>query len=180
VAVTVGAVSGWTVATLVYDLGRRRGWDRLVLYGPAAVLPGAVALGVRSPAAYAGSGAAENLFDGPALVGSIAVCRPLLVTVLDAATGGRALLTRLARTVVARLTLVWGLGLLARGTALYAALAHLPIGSFLLVNTAAGWPLTGVGAFLSALYFRRQVGQIVPAGCATMSRAAPSRGPCAA
>ncbi len=161
----LGAASGWAAATLVYEMGRRRGWDWLVLYGLAStVLQGAVALAVRSPIVYAGSGVAENLLDGLALLGSIAVCRPLLVTVLDAATRGRDALTRQTRAVVGRLTLVWGLGLLARAAALYVALTHLAIGPFLLVNTLAGWPLTGVGVLLSVLYLGRDSAGPAPFG----------------
>ncbi len=129
-----------------------------MLYGLIfTVLQGVVDLVVQSPAVYAGGGVVENLLDGLWLLGSIAVCRPLLVIVVDAAISGRAVLTLPMRAVLERLTLLWALALLARSVGLYKALAHLPMGPFLLVNTLAGWPLNGVGVLLSVAYVRVQL-----------------------
>ena len=99
----------------------------------------------------------ENLLDGLGLLGSIAVCRPLLVVLVGSAIRGRAVLTLPMRAALERLTLLWALALLARSVGLYGALTYLPMGPFLLVNTLAGWPLNGVGVLLSVAYVRAQL-----------------------
>jgi hypothetical protein len=43
---------------------------------------------------------------------------------------------------------------------LYAALTHLAIGQFLVVNTLAGWPFNGVGLLLSLAYVRAQIPKV--------------------
>jgi hypothetical protein len=124
---------------------------------------------------YAGGGVAENLLDGLALVGSIAVCRPLLVVLVNSTIRGQAVLTRPMRAALERLTLLWGLGLLTRSIGLYAALTHLAMGPFLVVNTLIGWPLTGVGVFLSAAYVRAQLHRVARDRCAAVSCVVPRR-----
>ncbi len=154
----VVAAGSWTAGLLVYELRRRRILGPLVLYGLIfTVLQGVVALVARSPAVYVGGGVVENLLDGLGLLGSIAVCRPLLVVLVGSAIRGRAVLTLPMRAALERLTLLWALALLARSVGLYGALTHLPMGPFLLVNTLAGWPLNGVGVLLSVAYVRARL-----------------------
>lgn len=161
VTAAIAAAGGWTAGFLLYDLMRRRLLDPFLLFGfVLTVVQGLVALYARSAVIFAGGGIAENLLEGLALLGSIAVCRPLLVEVVGSATRGQAqaVLTLPMRAALGRLTIVWGLALLARSAGLYAALTHLAIGHFLVVNTLAGWPLTGVGVVLSVAYVRAQSG----------------------
>jgi hypothetical protein len=149
---------GWTVGLQVYDLARRGNLDPFLVYGLLFTLvQGAVALLTRSPAVYAGGGVVENLIGGTLLLGSVAFCRPLLVEVLGAVIGGRAVLTLPVRAALWRLTVLWAALFLARSVGLYAALTHLAMGQFLVINTVAGWPLNGVGALLSLVYVRARI-----------------------
>lgn len=158
--VALVAAGGWTVGLQLYDLARRRSVDPFLLYGIVfTVLQAAAALYARNPWIYAGGGVVENLLEGLVLLGSAVVCRPLLVSVVNAALRGQAqaVVTLPMRAGLERLTALWALALLGRSVGLYAALAHLPMGQFLLVNTLAGWPLNGVGVFLSLVYLRAQL-----------------------
>lgn len=153
----VGAGGGWTVFLQVRTLYRQRLVDPVSLYGLAFTAGQvAVALVAHSAAVYAGSGVAENLFEGLALLGSVAVSRPLLPIVVEwiLLQYTHAVLTLPVRAALTRLTLVWAVGSFARAVGLYVALTHLPLGAFLLVNTVVGWPLTGVGAAVSVAYVR--------------------------
>ena len=146
---------GWTVGFQLYDLARRRHWDPFLVYGLLFTLvQGAVAFSTRSPAVYAGGGVVENLIGGGLRLGSVVFCRPLLVEVLSAVIGERAVLTLPVRAVLWHLTVLWAVLFLARSVGLYVALTHLTIGQFLIINTLAGWPLNGVGALLSLAYVR--------------------------
>jgi hypothetical protein len=146
---------GWTVGLQLYDLGRRGVSDPFLVYGLFFTLvQGLVALFTRSPAVYVGGGVVENLIGGALLLGSVVFCRPLLVEVLGAVIGERAVLTLPVRAALWRLTLLWAVLFLARSVGLYVALTHLTIGQFLIVNTVAGWPVNGVGALLSLAYVR--------------------------
>jgi hypothetical protein len=145
----VVVAGGWTTALLVYELLRRRILDPMVLYGLMfTVLQGVIALVAQSPALYAGGGAVENLLDGLGLLGSIAVCRPLLVILVGSAIRGRAVLTLPMRAALERLTLLWGLALLARSTG---STRRSPICRWV------RWPLNGVGVLLSLAYVRVQL-----------------------
>ena len=149
---------GWTVGLQLYDLARRRVLDPFLVYGLLFTLvQGAVALSTRSPAVYAGGGVVENLIGGALLLGSIAMCRPVLVEVLSAVIGAQAVLTRPVRAALRHLTALWAVLFLARSVGLYVALTHLTIGQFLVINMVAGWPLNGVGALLSLLYVRIRI-----------------------
>jgi len=154
--------SSWAVGLQLYDLARRRASDPFLVYGLLFTLvQGAVALSTRSPAVYAGGGVVENFVGGALLLGSIALCRPILVEVLSALTGGRAVLTLPTRAALWHLTVLWAALFLARSVGLYAALTHLTIGQFMIINTGAGWPLNGVGALLSLLYVRRRIRKVL-------------------
>ena len=158
-ATAVGAAGGWSAVLQLHALIRYRVVDPVVLYGLVFTAgQAAVALAAQSPAVFAGSGIAENLLDGLGLLGSIVVHRPLLPSVIDRIVRqhGQAVLTIPVRTALGRLTLAWAVGLLARALGLYVALTHLPLGTFLLVNTLAGWPVTGVGVLASVAYVRAQ------------------------
>lgn len=159
-AAAVGAGGGWTAFLQVHTLYRHRLVDPLSLYGLAFTAGQvAVALTAHSAAAYAGSGVAENLFEGLVLLGSIAVSRPLLPVVIEwiLLQYTHAVLTLPVRAALTRLTLVWAAGSLARAVGLYVALTHLSLGTFLLVNTLVGWPLTGLGFLASVAYVRAHV-----------------------
>jgi hypothetical protein len=146
---------GWTVGLQLYDLARRGVLDPFLVYGLLFTLvQGAVALSTRSPAVYAGGGVVENLIGGALLLASVIFCRPLLVEVLGAVIGERAVLTLPVRAALWRLTVLWAALFVARSVGLYVALTHLTIGQFLVVNTVAGWPLNGVGVLLSLAYVR--------------------------
>ncbi len=146
---------GWTVGLQLYDLVRRGDLDLFLLYGLLFTLvQGSLALSTRSPAVFAGGGVVENLIGGALLIGSVVFCRPLLVEVLGAVIGERAVLTLPVRAALWRLTVLWAGLFLARSIGLYVALTHLTIGQFLIINTVAGWPLNGVGALLSLAYVR--------------------------
>ncbi len=98
---------GWAVGLQLYDLGRRRVLDPFLVYGLLFTLvQGAVALSTRSPAVYAGGGVVENLIGGAVLLGSIVLCRPLLVEVLSAVIGAQAVLTRPVRAALWHLTML--------------------------------------------------------------------------
>ncbi len=156
--VALVVAGGWAVGLQLYDLARRRVLDPFLVYGLLFTLvQGAVALSTRSPAVYAGGGVVENLIGGALLLGSIALCRPLLVEVLSAVIGAQAVLTRPVRAALWHLTVLWAVLFLARSVGLYVALTHLTIGQFLVINTVAGWPLNGVGALLSLLYVRTRI-----------------------
>ena len=71
------------------------------------LVQGAVALSTRSPLVYAGGGVVENLIGGALLLGSVVFCRPLLVEVLGAVIGKRAVLTLPVRAALWRLTVLW-------------------------------------------------------------------------
>lgn len=149
---------GWAVGLQLYDLVRRRALDPFLMYGLLfTIVQGAVALWTRSPAVYAGGGVVENLIGGALLLGSVALCRPLLVEVLSAVTGAQAVLTLPIRAALWHLTVLWAVLFFARSVGLYVALTHLTIGQFLVVNTVAGWPLNGVGALLSLFYVRIRI-----------------------
>jgi hypothetical protein len=144
----------------VRTLYRQRLVDPVSLYGLAFTAGQvAVALVAHSAAVYAGSGVAENVFEGLALLGSIAISRPLLPIVVEWILGQytHAVLTLPVRAALTQLTFVWAAGSLARAVGLYIALTHLPLGAFLLVNTLVGWPLTGIGFLASVAYVRAYV-----------------------
>jgi hypothetical protein len=158
-AAAVGAAGGWAAVLQVHALIRYRVVDPVILYGLVFTAgQTAVALAAQSPAVFAGSGIAENLLDGLGLLGSFAVHRPLLPSVIDRIIRqhAQAVLTLPVRAALGRLTLVWAVGLLARALGLYVALMHLPLGTFLLVNTLVGWPVTGVGVLASVAYVGAQ------------------------
>jgi len=170
-AAAVGAAGGWAAMLQVHALIRYRLVDPVVLYGLVFTAgQAAVALTAHSPAVFAGSGVAENLLDGLGLLGSIAVHRPLLPSVVDRIVRqhAQAVLTTPVRAALGRLTLAWAVGCLARAVGLYIALTHLALGPFLLVNTLAGWPLTGVGVLASVAYVGAQTrgaGRVRPERC---------------
>ena len=156
----VGAGGGWTASLQLHSLLRRRLADPVGLYGLAFTAGQvAVALLAQSPAAYAGSGVAENLLYGVGLLASVALSRPLLPAVIDwiVQHHTHAVLTLPVRLALTRLTLAWAVGSVVRAAAIYVALTHLPLGPFLVVNTLIGWPLTGVGALASIAYVRAYV-----------------------
>ncbi len=155
-ATALAAAGGWTVGVGLYDLARRRHADFFLLYGIIlTVVQAAAALYARSPAVFAGGGVIENLLEGLVLLGSVLLCRPLLVHAARIFQGTwNAVPTLPVRAALGRLTVLWALGLLARAVGLYAALAHLTLGQFLLLNTLAGWPLTGIGILASVMYLQ--------------------------
>jgi hypothetical protein len=155
----VAAVT-WTLAVAVYDW-RRSSLDPFMLYGLAVTAgQGAAALLARNPAVFAGTSVTENLLDGVGFLGSIAVGRPLLAVAMTTLRRLRVEVMLPAATPAAlrRLTLLWALGFLLRGGALYAALNSLPLASFLIVNSLAGWPVTGLGVVASLIYLRERHG----------------------
>ncbi len=147
----------WTLAVAVYDW-RRSSLNPFMLYAVAVTAgQGAAALLVRNPVMFAGSSVTENLLDGVGFLGSIAVGRPLLavaMTTLRRLQENAVVLPAATRSALRWLTLLWALGFLLRGAALYAALISLPLGWFLVVNTLAGWPVTGLGVVASLAYLR--------------------------
>ena len=156
---------GWTVGLQLYDLRRRGVWDPFLAYGLLFTLvQGSLALSTRSPAVYAGGGVVENLVGGALLLASVVFCRPLLVEVLGAVIGNRAVLTLPVRAALWRLTVLWAILFLARSVGLYVALTHLTIGQFLVVNTVAGWPINAVGAMLSLAYVRAGIRNVLTDG----------------
>lgn len=159
-AAGVGAAGGWAAILQVHALVRYRLVDPMILYGLVFTAGQvAVALVAKNPVVFAGSGVAENLLDGLGLLGSIAIRRPLLPSVIDQIIRqhAQAVLTMPVRGALGRLTLLWAVGLLARAVGLYIALTHMALGPFLLVNTLAGWPVTAVGVLASVAYVRTQV-----------------------
>ncbi len=94
----------------------------------------------RSPAVYVGGGVIENLLDGLVLLRSAAACRPLLPVLVGSVLGDRAILTLPMQAALKRLTVFWAVLLVVRSVGLYAALTHLTIGQFLIVNTLGGDP----------------------------------------
>ncbi len=125
----------------LYEFMRCRRLEPFLLYGFVfIVLQSDVALYARNAAIYAGGGVVENLLGGLVLLGSMAVCRPLLVELIGPAIREQthAALTLPVRAALGKLTLLWALVLLLRSAGLYAALTHLAIGQFLVVNTLAG------------------------------------------
>jgi intracellular septation protein A len=157
-AVALVLAAGWSLALQLYEFRRRHRWDPFLLYGLTfTFVQGAASLYTRSPAVYAGGGIVENLLGGALLLGSILVCRPLLVEVLGSVIGGQAALTLPVQGALWRLTILWAFLFLGRSVVLYAALTHTTIGQFLVINTLAGWPLNGVGIVLSLLYVQAQL-----------------------
>ena len=149
---------GWTTALQIHDLARRRILDPFLVYGLLfTLMQGAAALSTRSPAVYAGAGVVENVLWAALLLGSVVLCRPLLVKMLNLVLGEHAVLTLPVRAALWSLTVLWAVLFLTRSVGLYIALTHLTIGQFLVVNTVAGWPLNGLGMLLSLLYLRGRV-----------------------
>lgn len=149
---------GWNVALQLYELQRRHAWDPFLVGGLTfTIVQGAAALYTRSPTVYAGRGIVEDLLASVLLFGSVAVRHPLLVELLGSVGARQALMARSVERALWRLTLLWALLLLSRSIGLYAALTHVTIGQFLLINMLAGWPLNGVGIVLSFLYVRTQL-----------------------
>lgn len=164
---------GWTLGLQVYELARRRALDPFLVYGLVFTLvQGVVALSTRSPAVYAGGGVVENLIGGMILLGSVVLCRPLLVEVFGVMIGAQAVLTLPVRRALWELTGLWGILFLARSLGLYLALTNLPLGQFLVINTVAGWPLNGVGVLLSLIYIRIQIRK--PSGASVRTCVRPS------
>jgi len=156
----LAASAAWTIGLLIYDLMRGSGMNPLVLYGLVfTAAQGALVVWTRSATVYAAGGAVENLLSGLLLIGSAAICRPLLAEGLAGMIPGFSgpALSGPARVALERLTILWGLALLVRAAGLFAALTHLTLGQFLVVNTLAGWPLNGVGLAASVAYLRFQV-----------------------
>ena len=150
----------WTIGLLIYDVMRGEGMQPVALYGLVfTAAQGALALWTRNATVYAAGGAVENLLTGLLLIGSAIICRPLLVEALGGMIPGchPSVLSRPARAALGRLTVLWGLALLVRAAGLFAALTHLTLGQFLVVNTLATWPLNGVGLFASVAYLRVQL-----------------------
>jgi hypothetical protein len=166
---------GWSLALQLYELWRRHAWDPFLLYGLTfTIVQGATAVYTRSPAVYAGGGIVENLLGAALLLGSIILCRPLLVEVLGSVIGEHAVLTRPVQEALWRLTILWAFLFLARSAGLYAALMNLTMGQFLFVNTLAGWPLNGAGVVLSLLFIRARLRRR-PTGHDAASCVAPPR-----
>lgn len=156
-AEAIVAAMAWTLAIAVYDW-RRSSLDPFILYAVAVTAgQGAAALLAGNPAVFAGTSVTENLLDGVGFLGSIAVGRPLLavaMTTLRRLQADAVVLPAATPSALRRLTLLWALGFLLRGGALYAALISLPLASFLVVNSFAGWPVTGLGVVASLAYLR--------------------------
>lgn len=170
-AAALGIAGGWSLVLQLYEVWRRHSWDPFLVYGLAfTIVQGAAAVYTNSPAVYAGGGIVENLLAAVLFLGSVAVCRPLLVEVLGSAGGAKAVFTLPVQRALRRLTTLWALLFLTRSGALYVGLTHLPIGQFLFVNTLTGWPLNGVGIVLSILYIRAHIrrsphaGRVSPVG----------------
>ena len=160
----VGAGGGWAAILQVHALIRYRLVDPMVLYGLVFTAGQvAVALAANSPVVFAGGGVAENLIDGLGLLGSVAIRRPLLPSVIDRIIRqhAQAVLTLPVRAALGRLTLAWAVGCLARAAGLYVALTHMALGPFLVVNTLAGWPVTAVGVLASVAYVGAQTRRAV-------------------
>jgi len=160
--ITIGLVASaaWTTGLLVYDLVRGDGMQPVALYGLVfTAAQGALVVWTRNATVFAAGGAVENLVTGLLLIGSAIICRPLLVEALGGMIPGchPSVLSGPARTALGRLTILWGLALLVRAAGLFAALTHLTLGQFLVVNTLATWPLNGVGLFASVAYLRLQL-----------------------
>lgn len=146
----------WTAGLQLCDIVRRRGFNLFLLYGLAfTAMQGGASWFAHSPAVYVGGGVVENLLDGLVLLGSVVVCRPLLPVLVGAVLGDRAVLTLPMQAALKRLTVFWAVLLIVRSVGLYAALTHLTIGQFLIVNTLGGWPLSAVGVLASFEYIRR-------------------------
>jgi hypothetical protein len=160
-AEAIVAVMAWTFAVAVYEW-RRSALDPFMLYGVGVTAgQGAAALFAGNPVVFAGSSVVENLLDGVGFLGSIAVGRPLLavaMTRLRRLRTDAVVLPAATRSALRRLTLLWALGFLLRGGGLYAALVSLPLGWFLVVNSLAGWPVTGLGVVASLAYLRVRPG----------------------
>jgi hypothetical protein len=159
--VTAGLVASaaWTIGLLMWELVWGGGMNPLLLYGLLfTAAQGTIVLWTQNAAVYAAGGMIENLLGGLLFIGSAVICRPLLVDGLGSMIPQHsgAILSGTARVALERLTVLWGLALLARAAGLFAALTHLSLGQFLLVNTLAGWPLNGVGLLLSVAYIRVQ------------------------
>ncbi|HET8999877.1 MAG TPA: hypothetical protein VFP86_09550 [bacterium] len=152
----VAAVT-WTLAVAVFNW-RRSFLNPFMLYAVAVTAgQGAVALLAGNPVMFAGSSVVENLLDGVGFLGSIAVGRPLLAVAMKTLSRLRedgVVFPAATRSALRHLTLLWALGFLLRGGALYAALISLPLGWFLVVNSLAGWPVTGLGVVASLAYLR--------------------------
>jgi hypothetical protein len=152
---------GWTVALQLYGLARRRAWDLWLVYGLVfTIVQGLVSFFTRSPAVYTAGGIVENLLAGVALLAVLVLARPFLARILSAMLGARTAMPRSAHVVLGQLAVGWALMLLARGGGLYAALTHLPLGQFLVVNTVTGWPVNAIGVVLSLVYARSQLGEL--------------------
>ncbi len=150
------AVVAWTAVLAVYNW-RRSSLSPFVLYGVAVtVSEGAAALLIRDPLVFAAGSVVENLFDGLGFLTSVAVGRPFAAVAMSAVCemSGRTLLPAVMDRALRRVTLLWAGLFFLRGASLYAALIHLPLGSFLVVSTMAGWPITAVGAAVSLAYLR--------------------------
>jgi len=137
-----------------------------LLYGSVlTMVQGTVARYAHSATLYLAGGVIENLIWALVLLGSLAIRRPFLVGAMGSLIRARshAVLTLPAQAALGRLTILWALGFLARAVGLYAAVTHLAIGQFLLVNTLAGWPLNGIGLLLSAVYVQAAIRRLRPA-----------------
>jgi hypothetical protein len=160
-AQAIVAAMAWTLAVAVYDW-RRSSLGPFMLYGVGVTAgQGVAALLAGNPAVFAGSSVVENLLDGVGFLGSVAVGRPLLalaMTTLRRLRTDAVVLPATTRSALRQLTLMWALGFLFRGGALYAALISLPLGRFLVVNSLAGWPVTGLGVVASLAYLRGRPG----------------------
>jgi hypothetical protein len=160
IATGLAASAAWTLGLLIYDLMRGGGMQPVALYGLVfTAAQGALVLWTRNATIYAAGGAVENLLTGLLLIGSAIICRPLLVEALGGMIPGchPSVLSGPARAALGRLTILWGLALLVRAAGLFAALTHLSLGQFMVVNTLATWPLNGVGLFASVAYLRVQL-----------------------
>jgi intracellular septation protein A len=146
----------WTAGLQLSDIVRRRGFNPMLSYGLGfTLMQGGAALLAHSPAVYVGGGIVENMLDGLVLLGSVVACRPLLPVLVGSVLAGRAVLTLPMQAVLKRLTVFWAVLLIVRSVALYAALTHLTIGQFLIVNTLGGWPLSAVCILASFEHIRR-------------------------
>lgn len=159
----VAAVT-WTAILAVRD-ARRTSVNPFVLYGAAVMVgQGAAALLVRNPLVFAAGTVVENLLDGLGFLASVAMGRPVAAVAMSAMRqlSGRALLPEAMDRELRRLTLVWAWLFLLRGAGLYAALTHLPLGSFLVVSVAAGWPINAMAVAASLAYLRSARGETGP------------------
>ena len=160
------AAGGWTIGLQLFDVVRRRLVDPLLLYGSVLTMVQATVAGyAHSATLYLARGVIENLIWALVLLGSVVVRRPVLVEAMGflLRTRSDAVLTLPAQTALGKLTILWALGFLARAVGLYAAVTHLAVGQFLLVNTLAGWPLNGIGLLLSAVYVQAAIRRLQPA-----------------